>query len=126
METAVPGTATRKTVFRGWMGGLFAVLVACPSLAHGTNCDSKVANVSIDASGKVFVATTASPIHAVCNIVSKGDFSMPTEVCKATYAMLMSAKVSAIPIRLYYTSVPQCGDIKAWSAQPSFYHAELF
>ncbi|EMF62222.1 MULTISPECIES: hypothetical protein [Stenotrophomonas] len=83
-------------------------------------------NVSIDASGKVFVATTVSPIHAVCNIVSKGDFSMPPEVCKATYAMLMSAKVSAIPIRLYYTSVPQCGDIKAWSAQPSFYHAELF
>lgn len=126
METAVPATATRKTVCRGMMGGLFALLIACPSLAYGTNCDSKVANVSIDASGKVFVATTVSPIHAVCNIVSKGDFSMPPEVCKATYALLMSAKVSANPIRLYYTDVPRCGDIKAWSAQPSFYHAELF
>ncbi|WP_414485966.1 hypothetical protein [Stenotrophomonas maltophilia] len=126
MDTAVPATATRKTVLRGWMGGLLAVLVAYPSLAYGTNCDSKVTNVSIDASGKVFVATTLSPIHAVCNIISKGDFSMPPEVCKATYAMLISAKASALPIRLYYTGVPQCGDISAWSAQPTFYHAELF
>lgn len=103
-----------------------ALLLAWPSLGLCLNCDGKVNNVSIDASGTVFVGTTASPTHGVCNIVSKGSFGMQIESCKAAYALLMSAKVSGTSVRLYYSDVSNCAQISGWSPQPSFYHAEMF
>lgn len=100
-------------------------LLAWPSLAYGTNCEGKLANLSIDATGTVFVGTALSPTHGICSVVAKGDFNMQTESCKAAYALLMAAKVSGTSARLYYNGIQTCAQITGWSMQPSFYHAEL-
>lgn len=103
-----------------------ALLLAWPSLGYCLNCDGKVNNVSIDATGNVFVGTSVSSTHAVCSVVAKGNFGMQVESCKAAYALLMAAKVSGSSVRLYYTEVATCSQIVGWSVQPSFYHAEMF
>jgi hypothetical protein len=124
METAAPRRTNSATVST-MTKVIAALLLASPSLAYSTTCEGKLANLSIDATGTVFVGTALSPTHGICSVVAKGDFSMQTESCKAAYALLMAAKVSGASARLYYNGVQTCAQITGWSVQPSFYHAEL-
>lgn len=125
MQTAALERSNSKKKISAMIKVFAALILAWPSLAYSTNCDGKLANLSIDATGTVFVGTVLSPTHGICSVVAKGDFNMQTESCKAAYALLMAAKLSGASVRLYYNGVQTCAQISGWSIQPSFYHAEL-
>jgi hypothetical protein len=89
-------------------------------------CSGAVSYLGVDRNGSVFVALeNSTKIHAICNMITQDGYLMAPVACKTAYAALLSAKISARSIRLYYEDNGySCNTIPDWSGIPSTYFVE--
>jgi hypothetical protein len=99
----------------------FYLATTMPALAN-YDCTGKVSYLGLNNDGGVVVALqNSTAIHTICNLDSKGSFSMVPSACKATYGTLLTAKAMGHSVTLYYFDGYSCNTIPSWSAIPQFY-----
>ena len=89
-------------------------------------CTGPVNYLGVDMVGQVIVANTATTIHTICSTTTQGSFQVNTQACRMFYATLLANRLASRTITLYYNdpALTSCGQIGAWSTQPSAYFVE--
>ncbi len=105
--------------------GLVAALIL-PSISNAAMCTGNVDYLGIDASGAVVVRlANSTPIHLICSVATQGTFTMTIPSCKAAYAAIMSARLAAKKITLYYNDPAlTCSNLGDWKPVPSTYFVQ--
>jgi hypothetical protein len=107
------------------IAALVAFCVASVSQAAQITCVAGVSSVGVEAGGAMYVSTTTMPIHTVCNTITQGSYAMNPQACKLAYATALAARLASKNIKLGYNGPANCSSIAAWSAQTTFYFAEI-
>jgi len=89
------------------------------------SCAGPVAYLGIDQGGVVVVALANAPIHKVCTIGTQGSFQMMPAACKLAYATLLSARLTAKSVTIYYDDNGYtCATLPSWQNVPTMYFIE--
>jgi len=106
---------------------LFAVLLTYSSHVFANySCNGLVTYLGLDGGGDVVVSLENSRDHdKICNINNQGGYLTVPAACKAIYATLLAAKLSARAITIYYNEDGyRCSTHPAWAASNGMYFVE--
>ncbi|GAP36859.1 hypothetical protein [Piscinibacter sakaiensis] len=95
---------------------LAGLVLSAPAWA--VNCYSgAVVDIAVDNGGTLWVTTSSVPLHPLCNVSTKGPFTMDVNACNAALALLVSAKTAARAVSIQYAT----GSCEAPGPYSAFY-----
>jgi hypothetical protein len=89
-------------------------------------CNGAVTYLGIDGNGDIVVSLGNGPgFNKICNINNQGSYRAVPAACKAMYATLLAAKLSARAVTIYYNDDGYtCSTLPVWAPSYGMYFVE--